>query len=47
MADPVTGGDAAVQEQIMSYIEKGAASILGQVMMDIIGEMTKDMDPER
>jgi hypothetical protein len=45
MADPVVGG-TATQDAINSYIEKSAASMLGQVMMDIVSDITKEMDPE-
>ena len=46
MADPV-GGVPAAQDETKAYIEKASASILGMVMMDIIGEITKDMQDDR
>ena len=43
MADPVGG---ASQADIDAYIEKVAGVALGMQMMDIVGEIKKEMDKE-
>ena len=45
MADPVVPV-STTQDQINDYVEKASASILGMVMMDIIGEITKEMQDD-
>lgn len=46
MANPVNTGTPPSQDEINAQIEKASASVLGMVMMDIVSEITKDMQSE-